>query len=166
MTIVFPAQKPLLHGLSSQNLESKSHPVPTHPEQWHPHFPMALLRPLLALLVMCNYALLAPLVCDLPQSSPMLSRKTFMFLGQMRRVLLPLSGVTEGLLIPEEDGGWYPVPQGPGYVFPPVEVPVDPTLQFLLTDSSLMLGCSPPDKFYAELLQQLEDLKHVRWRGR
>ena len=48
--------------------------------------------------------------------------------------------MTDGLPIPEEHGEWYPVPQGPGYVFAPVEAPVAPTLQLLLRDSSSDAG--------------------------
>ncbi|XP_008831353.1 interferon omega-1 [Nannospalax galili] len=47
---------------------------------------MALLFPLLATLLACNYGPVGSLGCDLPRNSDLLTRKTFVLLGQMRRV--------------------------------------------------------------------------------
>nr|XP_004658563.2 interferon omega-1-like [Jaculus jaculus] len=47
---------------------------------------MALLRPLLATLVVCSCSSVSCLGCDLPQNSALLSRRTFDLLDQMRRI--------------------------------------------------------------------------------
>ncbi|KAM6182190.1 LOW QUALITY PROTEIN: uncharacterized protein O8D03_012155 [Erethizon dorsatum] len=51
---------------------------------------MALLLSLLTALVLCCYGPAGFLSCDLPQNSVLLSRKTFVLLGQMRKIPLSL----------------------------------------------------------------------------
>ncbi|XP_021783577.1 interferon omega-1 [Papio anubis] len=72
--------------MSSENLGSKVKPYPAQQSQQHPHFPMALLFPLLAALVMTSYSPVRSLGCDLPQNHGLLSRNTLVLLHQMRRI--------------------------------------------------------------------------------
>ena len=109
---------------------SKTDPGPAQQEQWQPHFFMALLLTLLAVLEMCSCALLDLWCLSYFRALPCLAGRLLCSWAKWEESLLPLAGVTDGLPIPEEHGEWYPVPQGPGYVFAPVEAPVahPPTL--------------------------------------
>lgn len=101
---------------------------------------------------------------ELLQSSPMLSRKTFVLLGQMRRV--SSSSCRSDRWTSNSRGTWWMVSCSTGSrlcLCSSWGSSSSPSNSCSET-APLMLEYSPPDKLHAELLQQLEDLQHVLWR--